>query len=94
MKNGKVIFPQKIVYLFPDIEKPDLAMFSTIDGFTDFVDNACLFKDFWKNAQKDKTYLDSFLWRHEGHSCISEDLSQILSIELPQNTLFLKSKRR
>ena len=35
-------------------------MFSTIDGFTDFVDNACLFKDFWKNAQKDKTYLDFF----------------------------------
>ena len=88
LKNGKVIFPQKIVYLFPDIEKPDLAMFSTMDGFTDFVDNACLFKDFWKNAQKDKTYLDSFLWGHEGHPCISEDLiPDIINRVAPEYTI-------
>lgn len=88
VRDGKVIFLQKIVYLFPDAEKPDLSMFSGIDGFTDFVDNDCLFTDFWKKAQRDKTYFDLFLWKCEGDSCISEEMvPNIINRVAPEYTI-------
>ena len=88
LKNGRILFPQKIVYLFSDMDKPNLTMFSGIDGFTDFVEHFCLFKEFWKDAQRDKSFLDKYLWGDKGHSCITEELiPDIINRVAPEYTI-------
>ena len=87
-RNGRTLFPQKIVYLFPDIDKPNLDMFLGVDGFKDFVEHTCLFKEFWKDAQRDKSYLDRYLWGDEGRTCITEDLiPDIINRVAPEYTI-------
>ncbi len=62
VKNGEIIFPIRIVTVFSDFDKPNMEMFAGVSTFTDFVDETCLFKSFWKETQKNHEFLCDFLW--------------------------------
>ena len=88
IKNGKVIFPFKIVTFFPEVEKPDLSMFAGMESITDFVEKSCLFKEFWKAIQKEKTLLDDRFFGVSAQELITEELiPDIINRVAPEYTI-------
>lgn len=88
VNNGKIVFPFSIITLFPEVEKPDFTMAPGMDMVVDFVEERCLFRDFWKRMQKNRQLLDEMCFGKNAESVIgAEVIPDIINRIAPEYTI-------
>ena len=88
VENGKLIFPYRIIFFFPNMEKSALSMFGGVEPISSFIQKSCLFSDFWKEAQRDKDYLRVFLGGTSKKTSIKNDIiPDIINRVAPEYTI-------
>lgn len=86
--NGKIRFPFITLTFYPEAEKPNMNMFAGMEAFVGFVEERCLFKDFWKTLQKNKGYLDDFCFGSNASETVKEEMiSDIINRVAPEYTI-------
>ena len=88
VKSGKIVFPFSIISLFPDAEKPDLSLIPGMDILDSFVEESCLFKDFWRKVQKNRQLLDDMCFGTDAKNVIDDELiPDIINRVAPEYTI-------
>ena len=88
VKNGKIVFPFSIITFFPEVEKPDFSLAPGMEMVLDFVEETCLFRDFWKRMQKNKQLLDDICFGENAKKVIDDDLiPDIINRVAPEYTI-------
>lgn len=88
LRNGKVVFPFRVITFFSEAEKPDLSMLSGMESIVSFVEESCLFKGFWKDIQRNKTLLDEMCFGKNSADLVTEDLiPDIINRVAPEYTI-------
>lgn len=88
VKSGKVVFPYKIITFFPDAEKIDVRNMPEIDMVSKFLDENCLFKDFWSIGLKQKSFLIDNFFGNNCSDCITESMiPDIVNRVAPEYTI-------
>lgn len=86
VKNGNVTFPFKVITFFPDINKPDFSNMPGFDMLTSFVEEYCIFKDFWKSCLKEENlFSDLFLTRQ--NNVFDSMIPDIINRVAPEYTI-------
>ncbi|SKC04057.1 hypothetical protein SAMN06296386_11510 [Lachnospiraceae bacterium] len=88
VKNGKIVFPFSIVNFFPEADKPDFSSTPGMEMLENFVEESCLFNDFWKRVRKSRQLLSDICFGTDAKNVIGNDLvPDIINRVAPEYTI-------